>query len=431
MGIFNATEIYTPDFKNVTFNIPDDECFIDESITSSENDTLVINSKNPDQIRKITFAQPSISPTFPSIIFDTFPNLSDVHLILAGVEVINEADFVHAAELTRFRIELNTIKQITNKTFSKPIKLEILELPANQIQEIDNYAFSKLKSLIKLDLQQNNLTVIHEFQFSGADNLCELFLNDNQIEYIDDGALYLPKLMRIFLQDNRLKSVSSNLLTGTPALYGIDLSRNRLESVQNVFDKCANLTIIDLNHNQIKTIDLVQLADMSALRVLSLEGNRIQFDANRTANERKNLIPFKTHLEYLNLDSNNLSSSAILSELSVFHRLKFLDFDDNKLTKIDDFKQIRTMFPHFIQINLNENPLNCAWLEDVWPYVERTGILVQTLEFDSEENVDTVPSNKFSGSNQKKVNGIMCNIEEPPSQHTDDTTIPSSDETIA
>lgn len=431
ISIFNATENLTNPYQDVVFDIPDHQCFIDQSITLDENDTLTIISNHYEQITSITFAQPSTSPEFPRIIFSTFPNLSDVHLISTGLEVIAEDDFVNGTALKRLRIELNNIKRISDKAFAQPINVEILELPANSIEEIDNHAFATLQILTKLDLQQNNLTTIREFMFSGAVNLVEIYLNDNRIEHIEDGALYLPKLMRIFLQDNRLKSLSVNLLTGTPSLFGIDLSRNRLESVQDVFDKCANLTIIGLNHNQIKSIDLVQLADIASLRVLSLEGNRLQFDANHSVDARKNLIPFKTHLEYLNLDSNNLSSPAILKELNVFHRLKFLDLDDNKLTKIDEFKEIRTLFPHFIQINMNENPLSCGWLEDAWPFIEHTGIVFQTLEIDSEEDSDNESSNKFSGSNQKKVNGITCNIEEPPSLHTDDTTIPSSDETFA
>lgn len=431
ISIFNATENHTNPYQEIHFDIPDHECFIDQPITLDENDTLSIVSTNYDQITSITFAQPSTSPGFPLVIFTTFPNLSDVHVISAGIEVIVEDDFVNATALKRLRLELNIIKRISNKAFAQPINLETLELPANGIQEIDNYAFATLLNLTKLNLQQNNLTTIREFLFSGVDNLMEIYLNDNQIEYIEDGALYLPKLSRIFLQDNRLKSLSANLLTGAPSLFGIDLGRNRLESVQDVFDKCGNLTIIGLNHNQIKSIDFVELADMPSLHVLSLEGNRLQFDANHTADERKNLIPFKTHLEYLNLDSNNLSSPAILKELNVFHRLKFLDLDDNKLTKIDEFKEIRVFFPHFIQINMNENPLSCAWLEDAWPFIENTGIVFQTLEIDSEEDKDNEKNNKFSGSNRKKVNGITCNIEEPPSQHIDDTAIPSTDETNA
>lgn len=419
ISIFEATENNTSPYNDVTFVIPNHECFIDEPITlSDENDTLTILATNNQQITSITFARPSNSTGFPSIIFELFPKLSDVHLISTGLEALIEDDFAKAAALKRLRIELNNIERITVKTFAQPNQLEILELPANHIHEIDNYAFSKLKNLIKLDLQQNNLTMLHELTFSGAVNLMEIYLNDNQIEFIDDGSLYLPKLEKICLQDNRLKSLSVNLLTGTPALYGIDLSRNQLESIQNVFNKCKNLTIIGLNHNQIKSIDLIELADLESLRVLSMEGNQLQIDANHSVLEplqqRHNRGPFKTHLEYLNLDSNNLSSSSILNELMVFRRLRFLDLDDNRLTKLENFKEIRTFFPHFIQINMNENPLSCAWLEDALAFIEQSGIIFQTLEVDSVEDESDAKVNKFAGSNQKKVNGITCNIEDEP-----------------
>lgn len=447
ISIFEATENITNLYNDVIFEIPEHECFIDESLTlDGEDDTLAVIATNTEQITSITFAKPSNLSAFPAIIFATFPKLSDVHLISTGLDVLIEDDFVNATSLKHLRIELNKIKRITDKVFVHPNQLEILELPANRICEIDNYAFAKLKNLMKLDLQQNNVTILHERIFYGAVNLIEIHLNDNQIEAIDDGVLYLPKLRQIFLQDNRLKTLSVNLLTGTPALYGIDLSGNQLETIQNnVFNKCTNLTIIGLNHNQIKSIDLIELADMVSLRVLSLEGNKLQFNANHTATEQQQqrqqrhsrmpfkTIPYKTHLEYLNLDSNNLSSASILNELSVFRRLKFLDLDDNRLIRIENFTEIRTIFPHFIQINMNENPLSCSWLEDVWPFIEQAGIIFQTLEVDSDENDNDAIASKFAGSNKKKVNGITCNIEDEPSfvQHIDDTATPTFDDTIA
>lgn len=286
-----------------------------------------------------------------------------------------------------------------------------------------------MKNLTRLDLQQNNLTVIREHIFSGAYNLVEIFLNDNQILLIEDGAFYFEKLSRIYLQDNHLKSLSTNLLTGTPVLYGIDISRNQLTSVQGVFDKCLNLTIIGLNHNQIESLDLIELANIPSLMVLSLEGNKLKFNTDYDETDRKRLMPSKTRLEYLNLDSNNLSSSKILMELNVFHRLKFIDLDDNKLTKIDGFKKIRAVFPYFIQINLNNNPLNCAWLEDIFPFIESEGIIFKTIEIESDEDSNSEENLKFSAGNKKKVNGILCNIEDfSIASSSDENT--SSDETV-
>lgn len=432
LSVFKAEENHTIPYRDIVFDIPSHQCFVDQSIALDENETLSISSLIPDHITSIIFAAPSTLPEFPLVIFTTFPNLSDVHLVFTGIEVIDEDDFMNAIMLKKLRLEQNNIKRISKTSFAKAIELESLELPANNIHEIDDYAFSSLKNLTKLVLQQNNLTILREHIFSGAYNLIELFLNDNQIETIEDGALYSESLTRIYLQDNRLKSLSPNLLTGAPLLYGIDLSRNQLMSVQRIFDKCPNLTIIGLNHNQIQALDLIELVNIPSLMVLSLEGNKLKFNSNGSINtettHHKNLAPTKTHLEYLNLDSNNLSSPTILNELSVFHQLKFLDLDDNKLTKIDDFRKVRTLFPHFIQINMNDNPLSCAWLEDVWPFIELEGIVFRTTEIESDEDSDDIEVNgTLSASNKKKVNGITCNIEE--SNPTDETTI--SNETVA
>lgn len=436
ISIFKAEENLTNPYQDVTFDISVNQCFIDEPIVLDENETLHIVAANREQITSITFATPSTLPEFPSLIFATFPNLTDIHLICTGIEVIVEDDFTNATQLTRLRLELNNIKRISKTAFAQATQLISLELPANGIHEIDDYALANLKNLTRLDLQQNNLTILREHIFSGAQNLIEIFLNDNQIQIIEDGALYFEKLSKIYLQDNQLKSLSPNLLTGAPLLYGIDISRNQLASIQGVFqgDKCPNLTIIGLNHNQIESLNLIELANMPSLMVLSLEGNKLSFNANddNTTNngetERRSLIPSKTHLEYLNLDSNNLTTTAILMELSVFHRLKFLDLDDNKLTRIDDFKNIRTHFPHFIQININNNPFNCAWLEDVLPFIEVEGIIFKTVEIESDEVNNSEEIKRFSAGNQKKVNGTLCNIEDIPiSSITNDD---SSDETV-
>lgn len=421
LSVFEATSNDTDPYKHVTFDIPDHECFIDQPITlDDENDTLTIVAPNNDEITSITFAVPSHYPEFPSVVFTTFPNLNRVHLMSTGIEVLEESDFINATAVERLRIELNQIKRITKTAFAHPMNLELLELPANGIKEIENFAFATLKNLSKLDLQQNNLTVISEHIFAGASNLMEVYLNDNQIYEIREGAFYLEKLARIYLQDNQLKSLSPDVLTGTPQLYGIDLSNNRLESVQNVFDKCGNLTIIGLNGNQIESLDLIEMAEMPALRVLMLEGNKLNLNANDN-NDTSSTEPRlrrKTQLEYLNLDSNNLSSASILHQLNVFHRLKFLDLDDNKLTKIDDFHQIRTIFPHFIQINMNENPMSCAWLEDVWPFIQSANIVFKTDEMESDEDIDDT---EFISGNQDKVNNITCIVDKAENTNADET----------
>lgn len=431
ISMFKDGENLTNPYQDIVFDIPDNHCYVEQSITLEENETLVVSSSNSKQIQILTFAAPSTLPEFPLVIFTTFPNLSNVHLIHTGIEVIEEDDFINANMLTRLRLELNNFKIISKTAFAKALKLESLELPANGIREIDDNAFANLKNLTKIDLQQNNLTVIREHIFSGAHNLIEIFLNDNQIQIIEDGAFYFEKLSRIYLQDNQLKSLSPNLLTGTPHLKGIDFSQNQLLSIQGIFDKCPDLTIIGLNYNQIESLDLIELANMPNLMVLSLEGNKLKFNSNNNEVKRNSLVPSKTHLEYLNLDSNNLTSPEILMELNVFHRLKFLDLDDNKLTKIDDFKNIRTVFPHFIQININNNPLNCAWLEDALPFIERESIIFKTIETESDEGDKNAEENStFSAENQKKVNGILCNIEDLPMPSKIDEYASATDETV-
>lgn len=50
-------------------------------------------------------------------------------------------------------------------------------------------------------------------------------------------------------------------------------------------------------------------------------------------------------------------------------------------------------------------------MENAWPFIEQMGIIFQALEVVSDENENDAISNKFAGSNQKKVNGTACNVQ--------------------
>lgn len=414
LSIFKSEDNQTNPYRDLTIAIPANECYIKQPIVLDENETLsIIEPQRAVPITKITFAKPSTLPEFPFVIFQTFPNLTNVHLIAMGCEVLAEDDFMGADALEQLRMELNNIETISRTSFARPVHLQRLMLPANRIRKIDEYAFEKLDDLEHLDLQQNNLTALDENIFTGADNLRTIYLNFNQIESIADGVFYMKRLTEILLQDNRLKSVSAEMLTGTPALYGIDLGRNQLTSMQNIFDKCPNLTVVGLNHNRIEDIDLIEFANLPALRILSLVGNRIRFNdtvryANTGIHPRNNrLLAKKTRLEYLNLDSNNLSASNILHQLQVFRRLKVLDLDDNQLKEIDGFKELRKVFPHFIQINVNGNRLSCTWLEDIWASIGKQNIIFKSTELEDDD---------FPAYDEERYAGGFFGVHKPTTQ---------------
>lgn len=392
-----------PAVQEISVPLYDHECFIEDPINLEENETLSILNPTNNDITSLTLSAQSTLPEFPIVIFQTFPNLTDVQLIYSGIEVLEEDDFLNATQLKRLRLEMNNIDIIGKTAFIKANQLEILRLPSNRIRKIDDYAFGKLKLLKELHLQQNNLTILKERTFWGAVQLCVLYLNDNQINTIEDGALYLEKLERIFLQGNRLKTLSTDLLTGTPALYGIDLSGNQLSSIENVFDKCPNLTVLDLDDNLIQTVDWIELASVPSLTVLSLKNNLLKLDTNADESEnddaehQKRVAEAlnKSRLQYLNLEKNKLYKSDILKQITVFRRLRFLDLDNNAFIIIDEIKNIRQHFPYFVQLNLEDNALSCQWLEDTIPFIKKNKIIFHT----------GIPS---SVRDHKTIDGVAC-----------------------
>lgn len=417
LSIFKADENHTELYRDVTFKITENECFVDEAIVLEENETLTIaKPKRNVLVTSIVFTTPSTLPKFPSVIFETFPNLTDVHLVFTGIEMLEESDFVNATELKRLRLEQNNIETISETALAKANNLVKLSLPGNHIKKIEDHAFFMLDKMVRLELQQNNLTHLREHVFTGADALREIHLNDNQIEAIEDGAFYLKNLQFIYLQDNRLVTLSHDLLTGTPSLVGIDLSGNSLASIYHVFDKSRNLTTIGLDRNKIETIDVNELANIPSLRILTLASNQIHLlDVDHKNNVSK-ILP-KTNLEYLNLESNSLFSSNIFEQLGIFYRLKFLDLDNNQFKMIENLNNIRKVFPRLIQLSLTNNSLYCQWLDDLTPNVREQNVIIQSIYDNSDE------SNKLSSDKQRLVDGLPCTEDKSIEETTMDEEI--------
>lgn len=407
LSIFKADENHTDPYRDVTFDIPDHECFVDESITLDENETLsiAIPTRNTE-ITFIVFAVPSMLPEFPLVIFNAFPKLTDVHIIHAGIEVLVEQDFLNATDLRRLRLEQNNIEIISKTALAKPIELEVLTLPGNRIRKIEDFAFAMLDRMYKLELQQNNLTYLREHIFSGADELREIHLNSNQIETIEDGVFYLKKLETIFLHDNHLVTLSPDLLTGTKSLRSIDVSGNQLQTIRSLFDKCENLTTVGANRNQIDSIDLNELASIPSLKFLSLSDNLVQFVEAERKNKTKKMLP-NTQLEYLNLESNDLFSSEILDQLSIFYQLKILILDSNEFKIINNLNDVRSIFPKLIEVHLSNNSLSCQWLDELKPGVDEQDAIVRTNDAEADD------ANRFLVK-RKQIDGVACTVDEEP-----------------
>lgn len=86
ISIFKAEKNLTSPYDYVNFSIPKNVCFIGQSITLNENETLSISAQNNEDITSIIFAAPSTLPEFPFEIFIAFSKLNEVRLVFSGIQ---------------------------------------------------------------------------------------------------------------------------------------------------------------------------------------------------------------------------------------------------------------------------------------------------------------------------------------------------------
>lgn len=394
-----------PPTYDINISIDKNECYIDDAIELEHNEKISIANPS-NEITSILFAHRSVLPDFPEEIFNTFPNLLKVQMIFSGIEVLEEDDFLNATNLEYLRLERNNIGIISRTAFSNPINLKTLMLIGNNIGKIEDYSFTKLKLLNELHLQMNNLETLTANTFSGADNISILYLNHNKIVNIEDGALYLIDLKELYLQSNRLKNLSPDLLTGAQTLERIDLSGNELTTIGETFSKCLNLSSLNLDDNQIQKIDWFEIANCPSLRLLSLKNNNVKIEPDEDDNEleidqvKLNDAHRKSNLEYLNLSDNKLFRLDFLKHLQALKNLRYLNLANNELIGIDDLNEIKKWYPHFIQMDLYNVPLECGWLEKSLDTIHALDIHFKTITGARKNQL-------------KEIDGIVCTQTEP------------------
>ena len=188
-------------------------------------------------------------------------------------------------------------------------------------------------------LEKLNTSSCLLYTSSGNINVESLFLDDNYLTEVNRTLSGLTKLEQITLAQNKIE----NLQLPTTNLKLLNANHNALKEVPEI--NSHKLEILILDHNQIssKSANLERIKEMP-LQVLALHNNQLT-DISDLFNitgkpeniEREPIM----NLQYLSLSGNKISDITALQKLI---KLKELHLQDNKITSIEELKELPLSF---------------------------------------------------------------------------------------
>lgn len=129
--------------------------------------------------------------------------------------------------VTELRLEMNRIREIPSKAFSRFKHLRRIDLNNNEISKIAADSFYGLKQLDTLVLYGNSITELGQGIFKGLSKLDLLLLNANNISCIrSDLFADLANVKLLSLYDNNIQSLANGTFDGLKSIQTIHLGNN-------------------------------------------------------------------------------------------------------------------------------------------------------------------------------------------------------------
>lgn len=336
-----------------------DVCAIVEHVNVTAGDTVVIS--NSDRYGDATdfIVKESNWEVIPSSVFSTFSNLHRIEMS-ANIKRLTAGTFANADNLNTIQLNDNQIVEIPQNAFIGAAKLRIIALPANKIENIEDGAFNGLTNLTHLYLTRNKLRIIRNGTFAGTLKLKRIELDRNQIDTIESNAFHLSSLEYIDLGHNRLKTLAADIFNAAPILKTLILNDNEFWQVSDLMAKLnlRKLCTLVFANNPADVINLAHALNLPKLENLNVRNTSSflhveMLNATKTANAA---------LEAIDLSSNNLTCSNILSTLEIFPKLVDLNLEENWFEKIDGLNRIEGTFKELRTLNIGCNRFECQWL---------------------------------------------------------------------
>ncbi|XP_057435271.1 LOW QUALITY PROTEIN: receptor-like protein 40 [Lotus japonicus] len=205
--------------------------------------------------------------------------------------------------------------------------LEVLDLSSNKIGGSIPTSIFHLRSLNVLQLYSNKLNGTLKLDvIQRLVNLTTLDLSHNNLSIEanvkDVNVSALPKMSSVKLASCNLKEFPS-FLRNQSRLNSLDLSGNHIGgSIPTWIWQLGSLTQLNLSHNLLQELEEPVQNPSPSLSVLDLHSNQLQGE----------LQVFHAHLTYLDLSSNNLSSTFPSNIGTHLSSIIFLSLSKNNLS---------------------------------------------------------------------------------------------------
>jgi len=286
------------------------------SITTLDSQTFYNNTR----LFWLSLAKNSITYIHP-LTFQNNVNLLFIDIDENKITSLDPDLFKNNVELEMVGLDYNRITDIHPSTFRKNWRLWSVSLIGNRISSIDTETFDHNLLLVKLDLSNNSISDVHPATFRNNIRLRILDISKNKITLVNpDTFIHNRELRFLYLQGNNITEISNSSFRGLQQLKDFDLSINNIEELNPlVFHNTLNRTH-DQNHKA------------STLKRLNLAQNKIRsfnFELYFPMSSNSDSSNPTFQLEYLNLNSNRLTTLDVASMKWLNHTTTVTDLTGN------------------------------------------------------------------------------------------------------
>nr|XP_012149444.1 PREDICTED: slit homolog 3 protein-like [Megachile rotundata] len=270
--------------------------------------------------------------------------LSNNSLTVLAPGLLDNLDELQVLDLSSNEL---TNHWVNRDTFSRLVRLVILDLSFNGLSRIDAHVFKGLYSLQILKLEHNDIDTLVDGCFGSLTNLHSLTLSHNRIARFDPAhTIGLNTLGQLFLDTNKLRTLHRHVFDNLTGLQDLSLSGNYLTEIPYAVRVLRSLKTLDLGNNHVSRIDNDSFAGLSELYGLRLVDNKLE-------NVSRDAFATLPALQVLNLANNyirHVEQSAFASNTV----LRAIRLDGNQLTEIRGaFTSLSTL----VWLNVSDNKL--------------------------------------------------------------------------
>lgn len=357
-------------------------------------------------------------------ITDTLTNLTTLNANTNNISTLAEDVFHKTPKLRVLYLARNQIQSLPATVFSGLSSLEQLDLSYNEIRTIDQeQIFGNLANLHWIHLSYNGMMTL-KVDMSNSTNLLVFDARKNELSSGSDTHLVFASESIVISmaycnmesyhhEDNLtvheldLNNNTIEWLKITGAVTRVRANNNNITSLE--IDPLSKIETLQLGNNKIT--DISNITNLETLQVLDLSGNDLKSSintetfSNLTALTHLNLrntgltMPqsfswANNQLMILDLSMNNLGNFDV-HNLEYLTNLEFLGLDSNNMSELNRFEDIKDVLPQLRHIGLSNNTFSCSYLET----------LIKTLAEDGVEPLMAVSDLEYVLPN---VKGIKC-----------------------